>query len=283
MFQAQKLCKQAIGHYTTCLRGRVGKSGQHLLYPQVPLVNTRASRLINKDELVNGQNLVVAVCPFFGYNQEDSIVMNESSIQRGLLQSMHYKGHTTTCNKDMVTMMKPAESDARRSIKLNTAYEKLDADGLPYIGANLGWNEVIFGRVTVKPTNAVHEDKSIDLRMREKGRVDSVMVAAGEDESIIARVTLSEKRFPVVGDKFSSMHGQKGVIGYIAGQHEMPFTRQGIVPDVIINPHSFPSRQTTGQLLETHLGKLSAIKGEIRDGTAFCHQTIDAMIAELHG
>lgn len=282
MHQSQKHCKQAIGYYTTCLQARLDKTGQSLFYPQRPLVSTRASCFLNKDELANGQNAIVAVCPFLGFNQEDSIVMNQSSIERGLFNSIHYRGFSTVFDQEIETLMKPAASDSRKNNRPYSAYDKLESDGMPFIGANLCPRDVIFGKVSSEQTNALFQDRSMDLKSCEKGRVDRVILTADGNEKTIARVILREKRSPIVGDKFSSMHGQKGVVGLIIPQYELPFTSKGVVPDIIINPHAFPSRQTIGQLLESLLGKVAAVGGHKCDGTAYTHKSLDSITEELH-
>ncbi|MCO5596788.1 hypothetical protein L7F22_050858 [Adiantum nelumboides] len=282
LHQAQKHCRQAIGFYSTCLHARVDTSGQNLLYPQRPLVGTRFLRLLNRNELANGQNPIVAVCPYMGFNQEDSLVMNQSSIDRGLFNSMHYRCFSTFYKQNEEVLTKPAESDARRSNRPYSAYSKLDSDGLPQIGTNCFPRDVIFGKVSAVQINGLYEDRSIDLKPCEKGRVDRVIVAADDADNTVARVFLREKRAPVVGDKFSSMHGQKGVVGLMVHDYDLPFTRQGIIPDLIINPHAFPSRQTVGQLLESHFGKVSSIKGRFFDGTAYTHRPMEFITNELH-
>ncbi|KAI5070456.1 hypothetical protein GOP47_0014799 [Adiantum capillus-veneris] len=282
LHQAQKHCRQAIGFYSTCLQARVDTSGQNLLYPQKPLVGTRFSRLLERSELANGQNAIVAVCPYMGFNQEDSLVMNQSSIDRGIFNSMHYRCFSTLYKQNEEVMTKPAESDARRSNRPYAAYSKLDSDGLPQVGTNCFPRDVVFGKVSALQTNGLYEDRSIDLKACEKGRVDRVIVASDDADNTVARVFLREKRAPVVGDKFSSMHGQKGVVGLIVRDYDLPFTRQGITPDLIINPHAFPSRQTIGQLLESHFGKVSGIKGRFFDGTAYTHMPMENITHELH-
>ncbi|KAH7284785.1 hypothetical protein KP509_34G070500 [Ceratopteris richardii] len=282
LHQAQKHCRQAIGYYSTYLPARADTNGQNLLYPQKPLVSTRFFDLLKRNELANGQNSIVAVCPYMGFNQEDSLIMNQSSIDRGLFNSAHYRCFSTVYKQSQEVMSKPAESDARRNNRPFFAYSKLDSDGLPGIGSYCSTGDVIFGKVSAFPENGLYKDRSITLKGCEKGRVDRVILASDDAENVVARVILREKLSPVIGDKFSSMHGQKGVLGLIVHEYDLPFTIQGMTPDVIINPHAFPSRQTVGQLLECHFAKTAAIKGKYFDGTAFNRKPISFITKELN-
>jgi DNA-directed RNA polymerase-4/5 subunit 2 len=155
--------------------------------------------------------------------------------------------------------------------------ESLDDDGLPYIGANMQSGDIIIGRYAESGA-----DRSVKLKHTEKGMVQKVVLSANDDGKNFAQVSLRQVRWPSLGDKFSSMHGQKGVLGFLESQENLPFTKEGIVPDIVINPHAFPSRQTPGQLLEAALGKGFALGGSEKYATPFSTLSVEAISDQLH-
>ncbi|GLJ17285.1 hypothetical protein SUGI_0299990 [Cryptomeria japonica] len=281
LFQSEKHSRQAIGYYTTNSRTRCDTSSHQLFYPQKTLFKTMSSDCLKKVELYNGQNAIVAVNVHYGYNQEDSLVLNHASIDRGLFRTMHFHTFTSETDHD--------DSESKNSSRIgvdfgkpsteNLRVDKLDDDGLPYIGSDLYSGDVLIGKVSSQPSDA---NFSLKLKHTERGRVDQVIMANNDDGRRFARVRLREARTPSLGDKFSSMHGQKGVIGFIEEQENMPFTIEGIVPDLIINPHAFPSRQTPGQLFECALSKIIASSGIVGDATPFSPITIESITEQLH-
>jgi DNA-directed RNA polymerase beta subunit len=235
--------------------------------------------------MYSGQNAIVAVAIYTGYNQEDSIIMNQSSLDRGMFRTTHYRTVTTEERTDTETFGKPSELESTGS--LARSVEKLDEDGLPGVGLSLGVGDVIVGKVcksqSAFDSNARLTDRSQRLKHHEKGRVAQVMLVENEEGQRIAKVKLRESRMPQVGDKFSSMHGQKGVIGMVFTQEDLCFTNEGIVPDIIINPHAFPSRQTLGQMWESNQGKTVAKTGERQYATPFNQlSTVETMLDSLH-
>ncbi|KAL3693949.1 hypothetical protein R1sor_007600 [Riccia sorocarpa] len=273
MFEAHKHSKQAIGVYATNLTLRSDTSGHQLFYPQRQLVKTHVGMCLKTDELFSGQNAIVAVACYTGYNQEDSIIVNQSALERGMFRTQHYRTFKAEERSQNEIFGKPSapEVDGRsRSIRTS---QILEGDGFPFIGCNLGTNDVIVGKVGTHSDCAglsrMKEPSSTRLKAHEKGRVDQVILSQNEDGKKIAKVRLIETRMPVVGDKFATMHGQKGIIGAVFRQEDLPFTQEGIVPDIIINPHAFPSRQTLGQLCESALGKAIAKRGDQVFATPF--------------
>lgn len=292
MHQAQKHGKQAIGNYTTNLFARSDTSGHQLFYPQTQIVKTGAATCLEKDELVNGQNAIVAIACYSGYNQEDSLIMNKSSVDRGLFRTFHYRTHRSTLRVVGEEFGRPSPPEGTVSTRSKKAYAKLDSDGFPSVGQQLLEGEIIAGKVRDDRANiGFSADVSDKVKLSNQGWVDQVIQTTEEDGTRIAKVRMRSSRPPQVGDKFSSMHGQKGVVGMLFEQEDMPFTTEGIVPDVIINPHAFPTRQTLGQLMECLHGKAIAAHvqdskepGKLRrsDATPFTALTVHEIAAELH-
>ncbi|KAJ7966268.1 DNA-directed RNA polymerase subunit beta [Quillaja saponaria] len=292
LFQAQKHSSQAIGYHTTNPNLRVDTLSHQLHYPQKPLFCTMVSDclgkpeyplgyngVLQKPEYFNGQNAIVAVNVHLGYNQEDSLVMNLASMQRGMFRSEHIRSYKAEVdNKESL--------EKRRKLEDSTMYfgkskidrgDSLDDDGFPFIGANLQSKDIIIGRCSDSGA-----DHSIKLKHTERGYVQKVVLSSSDDGKNFAVVSLKQVRSPTLGDKFSSMHGQKGVLGFLESQENFPFTIQGIVPDIVINPHAFPTRTTPGQLLEAALGKGIACGGSLRHATPFSTLSVDAITDQLH-
>ncbi|XP_031279700.1 DNA-directed RNA polymerases IV and V subunit 2-like [Pistacia vera] len=290
LYQAQKHSSQAIGFPTTNPNIRVDTLSHQLYYPQRPLFRTMTSDCLGKPgyghngilprpELYNGQNAIVAVNIHLGYNQEDSLVMNQASMERGMFRSEHIRSYKAEVdNKE--TMGKKRISDNIMNFgKMQSTRGRvdcLDDDGFPFIGANLQSGDIVIGRY------ADSGDHSIKLKHTERGMVQKVVLSSNDDGKNFAVVSLRQVRSPRLGDKFSSMHGQKGVLGFLESQENFPFTIQGIVPDIVINPHAFPSRQTPGQLLEAALGKGIACGGLLRYATPFSTPSVEAITEQLH-
>ncbi|MCO5586206.1 hypothetical protein L7F22_040145 [Adiantum nelumboides] len=274
MLQAQKHGKQALGVYTTGMRARSDTTSHLLFYPQRPIAETKIMNLLNAHHLSNGQNAIVAICPFWGYNQEDALVINQSSIDRGLFRTCHLWSFDFDMNakNDQPT----ANLSCPTKSNLPSMPWKLDDDGLPCIGENFLPFDILARKGGLQKNTT-----SLRLNAVEKGRVDQVIVAADDEENPIARIRLRETRVPVDGDKFSSRHGQKGVIGLLCPQEDMFFSREGIVPDIIINPHAFPSRQSIGQLAEGIIAKIAAVSGRKVDASAFSRLEVQTLLDEL--
>jgi DNA-directed RNA polymerase II subunit RPB2 len=264
-----------------------------LFYAQKPLVQTWMEELMHTTDLPSGQEVVVAICCYTGYNQEDSLLFNRAAIDRGLFRSMLYrtykdeeKGKSADCETFSVI-------DPERCMRMKKAnYSLLDeCDGLIGVGEDVTTNDVIVGKVmTTSELNAegqqgvVQRDRSMSLKNNEHGVVDRVFLTSTTEGLKAVRVRTRTVRTPIVGDKFSSRHGQKGTIGRILDPEDMPFTmKDGIIPDIIVNPNAIPSRMTIGQLTECIMGKVCAINGEKGDGTSFRGTSIYDMFEQLHG
>ena len=283
--------KQAMGINCTKFLNRVDTLSHFLHYPQKPMVTTRVSELLNLNELPAGQNVIVAIACYTGYNQEDSLIMNQSSIDRGLFNSTFFRTYRTEERKNLSTM---AEEKFCRPDKTECSglrhgsYENLDKNGLVKVGTQVNGDDVIIGKKTPimnipsrSKKNLSYKDNSISLRSNESGIVDRVILTTNTDGYRLAKVRVRSNRIPEVGDKFSSRHGQKGTIGMVYRSEDMPFTEDGITPDIIINPACIPSRMTVGQLLECALSKRGSIEGKRYDGTPFEELDIDEICDEF--
>ena len=296
--------KQAMGVYATNFTVRMDTLANILFYPQKPLVTTRAMEYLHFRELPSGQNAVVAIACYSGYNQEDSVIMNQSAIDRGLFRSIFYRtymdqekkhgyGGGAKKDKDTVTsleeFMKPSRETTLR-MRQGT-YDKLDEDGLVPPGINVNGEDIIIGKGVPIESGSEElgqrtlshrwRDASTALRSTERGVVDRVMLTTNSEGFKFTKVRVRSVRVPQMGDKFASRHGQKGTVGITYRQEDMPFTAEGITPDLIINPHAIPSRMTVGHLVECLLGKVSSIIGDEGDATPFTDVTVDDMSEAL--
>jgi DNA-directed RNA polymerase II subunit RPB2 len=288
--------KQAIGVYATNFPQRIDTMSYILHYPQQPLIHTHYSQLTNMDTLANGENLIVAICTYTGYNQEDSIMVNKNSIERGMFNITAYKAHVDQekNNKyggERIVFANPWELRKKGvDVDIKQAYwDKIDEHGFPKENQYIDEDDVYAGKCNIKTNVFENKQDGIafgDLKVAESysdmsskgdkvtyGMVDKVVVFADEDKNRTMKVRFRKMRKPELGDKMASRHGQKGVCGMILPQENMPFTKDGLVPDIIINPHAFPSRMTLGHVIECVLSKLCCKAGVRIDGTLF--DTVD--------
>ncbi|KAI5836539.1 DNA-dependent RNA polymerase II second largest subunit [Schizophyllum commune Tattone D] len=288
--------KQAMGIFLTNFILRMDTMANILYYPQKPLATTRSMEYLKFRELPAGQNAIVAILCYSGYNQEDSVIMNQSSIDRGLFRSIYYRGYTDM-EKKSVGMMpteefeKPSRDNTLR-MKHGT-YDKLEDDGLIAPGTGVNGEDIIIGKTAPIPPdseelgqrtkNHTRRDVSTPLKSTESGIIDQVLLTTNEDGKKLIRVRVRSTRIPQIGDKFASRHGQKGTIGITYRQEDMPFTAQGIVPDIVINPHAIPSRMTIGHLVECLLSKVATLIGNEGDATPFTDLTVEAVSKSLAG
>lgn len=270
--------KQAMGVYATNYNERMDKTAYVLTYPTRPLVDTRLMNLIKLHENPSGCNITVAIMTHTGYNQEDSILINKGSIDRGLFQITLY--HTEKdedkqkINGDEEIRCKPDPANTK-GMKFGN-YNKVNSKGLVPENTLIEHRDIIIAKKTpIKENRNDHtkiikfEDGSKQYKTVEETYIDKNYIDRNGDGYSFAKVRLRALRKPVIGDKFSSRHGQKGTVGNIIPEEDMPFMSNGVRPDIIINPHAIPSRMTIGQLKETMLGKVLLDLGLFGDGTSF--------------
>ena len=270
--------KQAMGVYVTNYENRMDKTAYILNYPMRPLVDTRIMDLINLNKIPSGSQLIVAIMTHTGYNQEDSLLINKGSVDRGMALVTVY--HTEKdedkqkINGDEEIRCKP-DPNKTKGLKMGN-YNKVNSKGVIPENSLVENRDIIIAKVTpIKENRNDHtkvikyEDQSKIYKTVEETYIDKNYIDRNGEGYNFAKVRLRTVRKPVIGDKFSSRHGQKGTVGNIIPECDMPYTESGIKPDIIINPHAIPSRMTIGQLKETVLGKVLVELGLFGDGTAF--------------
>ncbi|MDI9620032.1 MAG: DNA-directed RNA polymerase subunit B [Candidatus Nezhaarchaeota archaeon] len=287
------MAKQALGFPYTNILLRMDSRGHLLHYPQRPLSQTSFLDLIGYNDRPAGQNMVVAVLTLTGYNIEDALIFNKASVDRGLARSTFFRTYEGEEKKypggeeDKIERPSPNV----RGYRAGEVYRHLGEDGIVEVEAQVHGGDVLVGRTSpprfmgeygeLEAPGRTRRETSIDMRHGEDGVVDSVLITESSEGNRLVKVRVRDLRIPEVGDKFASRHGQKGVIGLLISQEDLPFTEDGVVPDVIINPHAFPSRMTVGQLLESMAGKLAALKGEFVNSTTFYGVKEPALREEL--
>jgi len=275
------MTKQSLGLYASNFNLRLDSRAHFLFYPQEPLVQTMPHKILKLSERPAGQNFIVAVATYFGYNMGDAVVFNRNAIDRALARSVFYKTYETEerrypgGQKDKFEIPQPTVAGYREE----EMYRNLGEDGIIFPEAKVKAKDVLVGKTS--PPRFLEEVSAFGIT-EEKKRENSTVVKSG-DEGVVDCVLLTESpsgnklvkvkvrsiKTPEIGDKFASRHGQKGVIGLLARQEDLPFNEDGIVPDLIINPHAIPSRMTAGHILEMLGGKAASLSGKSADGTAF--------------
>ena len=269
-------CKQAIGIYLTSYKDRMDISAI-LYHPQVPIVQTQGMKYNNSLDMPYGENAIVAIMSYTGYNQEDSLIFNQAAIDRGLFRADTLKKYFSEIVKNPSTsqddiFMKPDKNKVTGMKQGN--YEKLNDKGYIPEETQIEPGDVIIGKVSpIQPTgknDKVFKDSSKVYDSNVTGVIDRVHTGVYNKEGYeLYNVRVRAERIPIIGDKFSNRHGQKGTLGIALQQKDMPFTKEGIIPDLILNCHALPSRMTIAQLIECLASKIGAIEGKFMDGTPY--------------
>lgn len=267
--------KQAVSLYHSNYQARFDKFGVVLNYGQIPLIKSRYLEHINNEEQPYGINAIVAIMSYTGYNVEDAILFNKGAIDRGIFRTTYlslYEAREESASVTNGSMSKFAniQKNPVQRLKPGYDYSQLDDNGLIRENTELNDKVVVIGKIASTMENKdVWTDESVKPKKGQLGFVDKVFMTQGEEGFNIAKVRVREDRSPAMGDKMASRAGQKGTIGLILNEEDMPFTADGIKPDLIINPHALPSRMTIGQIVESLFGKVCTSYGGFGDCTAF--------------
>ena len=290
-----KMFKQAQGFGASNFNLRTDTEGFLLYYPQRSLVETKTMELIGLSKRPQIQNFVVAIMPYYGYNILDAVILNRGAIDRGLGRSSYFRTYESGENRYPGGQVDRFEIPNEETVGFlgEDAYKKLGEDGLIQLESMVDENDVIIGKTSpprfleeINEFGVVQEKRreaSVTIRKGKEGHVDKVFVTEGESGNKLIKIKIRSERIPALGDKFSSRHGQKGVVGLIVPEEDMPFTPDGIKPDLILNPHSIPSRMTIGHLIEMLGGKAAAMRATEIDGTPFSgvpEKEIEKMLEE---
>jgi len=288
--RGSKTQKQALGLYSTAYPVRLDTDVSILNYPQKPVVRSFIYDSI--DFYPAGQNLVVAILPFRGYNMEDAIILNKGSVDRGLARSTYFRPYNSVelqYTGGLADEICIPTKDVG-GYKTEKSYRFLEEDGIISPESKMEAGDVIIGKTSPPKFLSdmgemsiakARKENSVAIRQEEQGIVDGVFVTIDAEGNKIVQVRTRDSRIPELGDKFSTPHGQKGVVGAIVPESDIPFTSRGLRPDLLFNPHSIPSRMTVGYLLELLAGKIGCLSGRVIDGTAFSERNVEDFEKQL--
>ncbi len=281
LIRGSKIQKQALGLYAANYLIRVDTDANILHYPQRPLVKTFMHDIYGYDNKAAGQNVVIAIMSYEGYNMHDAIILNKASVDRGLARSTFYTPYLSEELRYSGGLMDDLGIPAKdvKGYKSERDYRFLESDGIVYTEANVNTDDVLIGKTSpprflgdleeMSIAANIRRESSVIVKHGEEGVVDTTFVTENEQGNRLIQVRLRSQKIPEIGDKFASRHGQKGVIGLIVPPENMPFTASGIIPDLVFSPHGIPSRMTISHLIEILGGKVASLSGEFIDGTTF--------------
>jgi len=281
LIRGSKIQKQSLGLYASNFHLRMDTDVSILHYPQRPIVKTFMHDVLNYNAHAAGQNVTIALMSFEGYNMQDSIILNKGSVQRGLARSTYfrpYEAEELRYSGGLIDEIVIPDKEVK-GYKSEKSYRLLEKDGIVYTGASVNAEDVVIGKTSpprflssleeFSIAASTRRESSISIKHGEGGIVDDIVITENEEGNKIVQIRIRDPRIPEIGDKFASRHGQKGVIGMIVPQEDMPFTASGITPDLIFSPHGIPSRMTISHLIEVIGGKVGALTGQYIDGTTF--------------
>jgi DNA-directed RNA polymerase subunit B' len=285
--------KQALGFYAANYNLRMDMDANILHYPHFPIVKTKIHDVTNYQEHPSGQNMVVAVMCYDGYNMEDGVILNKASVERGLARSTYFRpvgAQELRYSGGLVDEISIPDKDVK-GYRSEHDYRFLEEDGIIYPESKVVEGDVVIGRTSpprflssldeYNLAAAIRRESSVSLKHGEKGVADFVVITENEEGNKLIQVRLREERIPEIGDKFTSRHGQKGVTGILVPPQDIPFSFTGIVPDLIFTPHGISSRMTVSHLIELIGGKVGALGGRFVDGTLFEGETEEMIRDEL--
>jgi len=274
--------KQSMSIYATTFNIRTDTITHVITTPQKPIVNTKIAGFMGFNDMPSGCNVICAIACYTGFNQEDSLIINKSAIQRGLFHAYSYRTHVDQENRHSIHLVENIKVPNIDIQKSDLNYNFLGDDGIIKTRINkqsvyVKKGDVIIGKVVEETTKGsvsnVTTDVSLAIKKGEEGYIDRIIDEITPDGYRIVKVVIRTERIPEIGDKFASRSAQKGTCGIVYAQEDMPFTSDGITPDIIINPHCIPSRMTVNQLMETAFSKSCVIKGKLGDATPFQQNT----------
>lgn len=276
--------KQALGIYMSNFNNRTDTMGNIINYPQKPIVSTKLSKYTYNNELPSGVNAIVAIMTHTGFNQEDSVMINKSALDRGLFTSTYYKIFRDQCTKNHSSGEEEIFVNPKNLCPVKSySYDKLGEDGFIPKNTYVDNGDIIVGKVMPRKMNGktTYQDNSISMKSNDDGYIDMNYTGTNSEGYKFCKIKIRKNRKPEVGDKVASRSAQKGSIGMIYDHKDMPFTKDGIVPDIIINPHAIPSRMTMAQLMECIMGKVSCFIGAYGDSTPFTDCTVEDIAKNL--
>ncbi len=285
--------KQALGFYVSNFAVRMDMDVNLLYHPQMPIVNSIIHDISDYIKHPVGQNIVVAIMSYKGYNMEDAIILSQGSIDRGLGRSSYYRPSISEELRyagGLTDEISIPDKDVK-GYKSEKDYRFLEEDGIIYPEAVVKEDDVVIGKTSpprflssldeYSLASSTRRESSVSLKHGEKGIVDFVLITENDEGNKLIEVRLRDERIPEIGDKFTSRHGQKGVVGLILPESDVPFTASGIKPDIIFSPHGIPSRMTISHLIELIGGKVGALSSRYINGTTFDSEPEERLRNEL--
>jgi DNA-directed RNA polymerase II subunit RPB2 len=266
--------KQAVSLYANNFQNRYDGTANILCYGEAPLVRTLQYDILGEGIMPYGHTVTMAIMPFHGFNRDDGIIFNKDAFDRGLFRTLNYRSYSTFEEMDervktQSVIANPLSIPQWTSLKIGADYSKLDERGIIRVGEFVDENTVLVGKYIQNIQSRSYRDASLTPQVWTSGRVESIAVTVGNNGLTMVQIRITQDRVPELGDKFSTRHGQKGTIGMLYRAQDLPRTKNGLVPDMLVNPHCIPSRMTVAQLLEMLFGKVCYENTMIGDATVF--------------